>query len=188
MQEYQSVAHCIGGGCASFATSFIFTPSERIKQQMQVGSHYQNCWYCSNLDHVYRNITRLMCSVDHSKKGIASVLCKLCCNQRLNLSGLHFIKVDHFLSSLEYPFVVYHISQCFDNNDKKPVPGLFVGNLMHLFMAPPGCMFSIFILCLDQIRLWTELLIKRKDGVLVLSVYTMDGQFLCSNYMMCNIN
>ncbi|XP_058200808.1 uncharacterized protein LOC131315646 isoform X1 [Rhododendron vialii] len=43
-KEYQSVAHCIGGGCASVATSFIFTPSERIKQQMQVGSHYQNCW------------------------------------------------------------------------------------------------------------------------------------------------
>lgn len=47
VQEYQSVAHCIGGGCASVATSFIFTPSERIKQQMQVGSHYQNCWYSS---------------------------------------------------------------------------------------------------------------------------------------------
>ncbi|CAI9094073.1 OLC1v1029731C1 [Oldenlandia corymbosa var. corymbosa] len=42
--EYQSVAHCVAGGCASIATSFIFTPSERIKQQMQVGSRYQNCW------------------------------------------------------------------------------------------------------------------------------------------------
>ncbi|XP_057464021.1 uncharacterized protein LOC130753876 [Actinidia eriantha] len=41
---YQSFAHCIGGGGASIATSFIFTPSERIKQQMQVGAHYQNCW------------------------------------------------------------------------------------------------------------------------------------------------
>ncbi|XP_057509962.1 uncharacterized protein LOC130792478 isoform X1 [Actinidia eriantha] len=41
---YQSFAHCIGGGGASIATSFIFTPSECIKQQMQVGSHYQNCW------------------------------------------------------------------------------------------------------------------------------------------------
>ncbi|KAL6986254.1 hypothetical protein U1Q18_019623 [Sarracenia purpurea var. burkii] len=35
-REYQSFAHCMGGGCASIATSFIFTPSERIKQQMQL--------------------------------------------------------------------------------------------------------------------------------------------------------
>lgn len=45
MQEFHSLAHCFAGGCASVATSFIFTPSERIKQQMQVGSHYHNCWY-----------------------------------------------------------------------------------------------------------------------------------------------
>lgn len=45
MQEYHSFAHCTAGGCASIATSFIFTPSERIKQQMQVGSRYRNCWY-----------------------------------------------------------------------------------------------------------------------------------------------
>ncbi|KAA8522409.1 hypothetical protein F0562_013230 [Nyssa sinensis] len=43
-KEYHSFAHCMAGGCASIATSFIFTPSERIKQQMQVRSHYQNCW------------------------------------------------------------------------------------------------------------------------------------------------
>ncbi|KAL7160089.1 hypothetical protein ABFS83_01G071300 [Erythranthe nasuta] len=43
-KEYHSLAHCAAGGCASIATSFIFTPSERIKQQMQVGSHYRNCW------------------------------------------------------------------------------------------------------------------------------------------------
>ncbi|XWS38366.1 hypothetical protein CRYUN_Cryun19dG0125100 [Craigia yunnanensis] len=43
-KEYHSLAHCMAGGCASVATSFIFTPSERIKQQMQVGLHYQNCW------------------------------------------------------------------------------------------------------------------------------------------------
>ncbi|MCL7052251.1 hypothetical protein MKW94_017910 [Papaver nudicaule] len=43
-QEYRSVAHCTAGGCASIATSFIFTPSERIKQQMQVSSQYQNSW------------------------------------------------------------------------------------------------------------------------------------------------
>uniref|UniRef100_A0A1D1ZJ29 Protein MITOFERRINLIKE 1, chloroplastic n=1 Tax=Anthurium amnicola TaxID=1678845 RepID=A0A1D1ZJ29_9ARAE len=42
--EYHSLAHCTAGGCASIATSFIFTPSERIKQQMQVHSYYQNCW------------------------------------------------------------------------------------------------------------------------------------------------
>ncbi|CAI9288872.1 unnamed protein product [Lactuca saligna] len=43
-KEHQSLAHCIAGGCASVATSFVFTPSERIKQQMQVGSHYHSCW------------------------------------------------------------------------------------------------------------------------------------------------
>ncbi|KAJ0967160.1 hypothetical protein J5N97_024077 [Dioscorea zingiberensis] len=43
-KEYQSVAHCTAGACSSIATSFIFTPSERIKQQMQVGLQYQNCW------------------------------------------------------------------------------------------------------------------------------------------------
>ncbi|KAL5816585.1 hypothetical protein ACOSQ3_024963 [Xanthoceras sorbifolium] len=43
-KEFHSLAHCVAGGCASVATSFIFTPSERIKQQMQVGSHYHNCW------------------------------------------------------------------------------------------------------------------------------------------------
>ncbi|XP_038679320.1 uncharacterized protein LOC119980617 isoform X2 [Tripterygium wilfordii] len=43
-KEHQSVAHCIAGGCASVATSFIFTPSERIKQQMQIGARYNNCW------------------------------------------------------------------------------------------------------------------------------------------------
>ncbi|KAL6349443.1 hypothetical protein AAG906_034100 [Vitis piasezkii] len=43
-KECHSIAHCMAGGCASIATSFIFTPSERIKQQMQIGSHYQNCW------------------------------------------------------------------------------------------------------------------------------------------------
>lgn len=43
-KEHQSLVHCLAGGCASLATSFIFTPSERIKQQMQVGLQYQNCW------------------------------------------------------------------------------------------------------------------------------------------------
>ncbi|KAI4315421.1 hypothetical protein L6164_028233 [Bauhinia variegata] len=42
--EYHSLAHCVAGGCASITTSFIFTPSERIKLQMQVGPHYRNCW------------------------------------------------------------------------------------------------------------------------------------------------
>ncbi|XP_030501941.2 mitochondrial aspartate-glutamate transporter AGC1 isoform X2 [Cannabis sativa] len=43
-KEYYSLAHCVAGGCASIATSFVFTPSERIKQQMQVGTHYNNSW------------------------------------------------------------------------------------------------------------------------------------------------
>ncbi|XP_078442505.1 mitochondrial substrate carrier family protein [Wolffia australiana] len=43
-KDYHSLAHCGAGGCASVATSFIFTPSERIKQQMQVHSCYSNSW------------------------------------------------------------------------------------------------------------------------------------------------
>ncbi|WCJ26283.1 Mitochondrial substrate carrier family protein [Euphorbia peplus] len=43
-KEYYPLAHCIAGGSASIATSFVFTPSERVKQQMQIGSRYQNCW------------------------------------------------------------------------------------------------------------------------------------------------
>ncbi|KAA0042756.1 Mitochondrial substrate carrier family protein, putative isoform 3 [Cucumis melo var. makuwa] len=43
-EEYRSIVHCVAGGCASIATSFLFTPSERIKQQMQVSAHYHNCW------------------------------------------------------------------------------------------------------------------------------------------------
>ncbi|KAL1194188.1 S-adenosylmethionine carrier 1, chloroplastic/mitochondrial [Cardamine amara subsp. amara] len=43
-KEYCSLTHCVAGGSASVATSFLFTPSERIKQQMQVSSHYRNCW------------------------------------------------------------------------------------------------------------------------------------------------
>ena len=60
VQGYQSFAHCIGGGGASIATSFIFTPSERIKQQMQVGAHYENCWYSCNLDDVCLNTTKAL--------------------------------------------------------------------------------------------------------------------------------
>mmetsp|Transcript_18870 Transcript_18870/g.36375 ORF Transcript_18870/g.36375 Transcript_18870/m.36375 type:complete len:463 (-) Transcript_18870:184-1572(-) len=33
------VAHCVAGGCASIATSFVYTPSECIKQRMQVQAH-----------------------------------------------------------------------------------------------------------------------------------------------------
>ncbi|XP_038876200.1 calcium-binding mitochondrial carrier protein [Benincasa hispida] len=43
-EEYRSIVHCVAGGCASIATSFLFTPSERIKQQMQVSAQYHNCW------------------------------------------------------------------------------------------------------------------------------------------------
>ncbi|KAL8256030.1 hypothetical protein R6Q59_031097 [Mikania micrantha] len=43
-KEHHSLAHCVAGGCASVATSFVFTPSERIKQQMQVSSRYHSCW------------------------------------------------------------------------------------------------------------------------------------------------
>eukprot|EP01018_Ginkgo_biloba_P034421 Gb_14414 [translate_table: standard] len=43
-KEYHAFAHCTAGGCASIATSFIFTPSECIKQQMQVGSQYLSSW------------------------------------------------------------------------------------------------------------------------------------------------
>ncbi|KAJ7531530.1 hypothetical protein O6H91_14G047600 [Diphasiastrum complanatum] len=43
-KEYQSLAHCAAGGCASIATSIIYTPSECIKQQMQVTTVYRNSW------------------------------------------------------------------------------------------------------------------------------------------------
>lgn len=43
-KEYHAFAHCVAGGCASIATSFIYTPSECVKQQMQVGSQYCNSW------------------------------------------------------------------------------------------------------------------------------------------------
>ncbi|XP_074585379.1 uncharacterized protein LOC141841150 [Curcuma longa] len=43
-KEYHSISHCFAGACSSLATSVVFTPSERIKQQMQVGLQYQNCW------------------------------------------------------------------------------------------------------------------------------------------------
>ncbi|XP_074317724.1 uncharacterized protein LOC141653775 isoform X2 [Silene latifolia] len=43
-KEHCSIAHCTAGACASIATSFIFTPSDHIKQQMQVNSNYHNCW------------------------------------------------------------------------------------------------------------------------------------------------
>ncbi|KAL0312591.1 UNVERIFIED_CONTAM: protein MITOFERRINLIKE 1, chloroplastic [Sesamum radiatum] len=60
--EYHSLAHCTAGGCASIATSFIFTPSERIKQQMQVGSHYRNCW--NALIQVFKKAASLHCMLD----------------------------------------------------------------------------------------------------------------------------
>uniref|UniRef100_A0A2P2KQ07 Uncharacterized protein LOC105124380 isoform X2 n=1 Tax=Rhizophora mucronata TaxID=61149 RepID=A0A2P2KQ07_RHIMU len=43
-KDYHFFSHCIAGGCASIATSTVFTPSERVKQQMQIGSRYHNCW------------------------------------------------------------------------------------------------------------------------------------------------
>eukprot|EP00249_Psilotum_nudum_P019470 c27269_g1_i2 orf=529-2346(-) len=43
-KEYHALAHCAAGGCASIATSFVYTPSECVKQRMQVGSSYSNSW------------------------------------------------------------------------------------------------------------------------------------------------
>eukprot|EP00250_Pteridium_aquilinum_P026417 c32975_g1_i1 orf=101-1831(-) len=43
-KEYHAIAHCTAGGCASIATSIVFTPSECVKQRMQVGSLYRNSW------------------------------------------------------------------------------------------------------------------------------------------------
>ncbi|XP_057734580.1 protein MITOFERRINLIKE 1, chloroplastic-like [Arachis stenosperma] len=48
-----SFSHCVGGGSASIATSFILTPNERIKQQMQVGCHYRSRW--DALVEIFRN-------------------------------------------------------------------------------------------------------------------------------------
>ncbi|PON62875.1 Mitochondrial substrate/solute carrier [Parasponia andersonii] len=47
-KEYYSLVHCVAGGSASIATSFVFTPSEHIKHQMQVGTHYKSCWNAFN--------------------------------------------------------------------------------------------------------------------------------------------
>ncbi|KAK9147512.1 hypothetical protein Scep_006269 [Stephania cephalantha] len=73
-EGYQSVAHCMAGGCSSIATSFIFTPSECIKQQMQVGMHYQNSWsallgilYKGGLPSLYTGWTAVLCrNIPHS--------------------------------------------------------------------------------------------------------------------------
>ena len=35
-EERAWVAHCMAGGCASVATSFVYTPSECVKQRCQV--------------------------------------------------------------------------------------------------------------------------------------------------------
>jgi hypothetical protein len=43
-QGMAALAHCTAGGCASFATSIVYTPSECVKQQMQVGTLYRNSW------------------------------------------------------------------------------------------------------------------------------------------------
>ncbi|GAQ77631.1 mitochondrial substrate carrier family protein [Klebsormidium nitens] len=42
--KFQSVAHCSAGAAASVATSFVFTPSEVVKQRMQYTSQYANSW------------------------------------------------------------------------------------------------------------------------------------------------
>ncbi|XP_050230099.1 uncharacterized protein LOC126679179 [Mercurialis annua] len=73
-KEYHSLAHCIAGGSASVATSFVFTPSERIKQQMQIGSRYHNCWSAligiigsGGLRSLYTGWTAVLCrNVPHS--------------------------------------------------------------------------------------------------------------------------
>uniref|UniRef100_A0A804NUB5 Mitochondrial substrate carrier family protein n=1 Tax=Zea mays TaxID=4577 RepID=A0A804NUB5_MAIZE len=69
-KEYHSIAHCAAGGCSSIATSFVFTPSECIKQQMNalvgclkkggIASLYTG-WgavLCRNIPH---SIVKLLC-------------------------------------------------------------------------------------------------------------------------------
>ena len=43
-KEYHAIAHCTAGGCASIATSIVYTPSECVKQRMQIGALYRNSW------------------------------------------------------------------------------------------------------------------------------------------------
>ncbi|KAH7366528.1 hypothetical protein KP509_18G082800 [Ceratopteris richardii] len=43
-REYHAIAHCTAGGCASIATSVVYTPSECVKQRMQVGCFQRNSW------------------------------------------------------------------------------------------------------------------------------------------------
>ncbi|KAJ6388657.1 hypothetical protein OIU77_027085 [Salix suchowensis] len=67
-KEHHSFAHCIAGGCASIATSFVFTPSERVKQQMQIGSHYNNCWSALSVIkfYTYESLKQSMLSSQNS--------------------------------------------------------------------------------------------------------------------------
>lgn len=90
LQEYYSVAHCVAGGFASVATSFIFTPSERIKQQLQVGSHYHNCWYISSL--VYCRTLSINPCLLHVRVSIRSILLLLYSRRVYNfqLFTVHF--------------------------------------------------------------------------------------------------
>ncbi|KAJ0105747.1 hypothetical protein Patl1_17726 [Pistacia atlantica] len=82
-KEFHSLAHCIAGGCASVATSFIFTPSEHIKQQMQVGSHYHNCWNAligiikkGGLPSLYAGWGAVLCrNVPHSIIKVINLIC-----------------------------------------------------------------------------------------------------------------
>lgn len=43
-EDMSALAHCAAGGCASVATSIVYTPSECVKQQMQVNGLYRNSW------------------------------------------------------------------------------------------------------------------------------------------------
>ncbi|KAI3682169.1 hypothetical protein L2E82_50103 [Cichorium intybus] len=79
-KEHHSLAHCLAGGFASFATSIVFTPSEQIKQQAQVGSHYHSCWNAfwgiirkGDFSSLYNGCSAVLCrNVPHS---IIKLLC-----------------------------------------------------------------------------------------------------------------
>ncbi|XP_024358621.1 uncharacterized protein [Physcomitrium patens] len=43
-EDMSALAHCVAGGCASVATSFVYTPSDCVKQRMQVHGLYENSW------------------------------------------------------------------------------------------------------------------------------------------------
>ncbi|XP_058200809.1 uncharacterized protein LOC131315646 isoform X2 [Rhododendron vialii] len=171
-KEYQSVAHCIGGGCASVATSFIFTPSERIKQQMQVGSHYQNCWNAlvgiiskGGLPSLYAGWGAVLCrNVPHS---IIKLVCGGLAGSTAALFTTPFDVVKTRLQT-QIPGSIHHYNGVFntliDIGKHEGFKGLYRGLIPRLvmYMSQGAIFFASYESCkrlfsmeIPQIHAWT---------------------------------